>query len=51
MAKEAEHLKTLFGARYDIYARETPLFWPKPSLYRDVPEVAFSSSRSFRSSN
>lgn len=41
-AKEAEHLKTLFGARYDAYARATPLFWPKPSLYQDAPEVVFS---------
>lgn len=40
--REAEHLKTLFGSRYDCYARDTPLFWPKPSQYRDTPEVVFS---------
>lgn len=42
--REAEHLKTLFGPGYDSYARETPLFWPRPSQYRDDAEVAFSPS-------
>lgn len=41
-AKEAEHLKTLFGTRYDTYARSTPMFWPKLSQYSDTSEVAFS---------
>lgn len=40
--REAEHLATLFGARYETYARETPMFWPKLSLHRDSPEVVFS---------
>ncbi|MFC3323222.1 hypothetical protein [Mesorhizobium cantuariense] len=41
-AKEAEHLKTIFGSRYDSYARCTPMFWPKLSQYKDSPEVVFS---------
>jgi hypothetical protein len=40
--KEAEYLRTIFGSRYDAYARQTPFFWPKMSRYRDAPEVAFS---------
>jgi protein-S-isoprenylcysteine O-methyltransferase Ste14 len=40
--KEARYLQTLFGDRYRDYARETPLFWPKPLLYRDADEVTFS---------
>lgn len=39
--KEAEHLGALFGARYENYARATPLFWPKLSLYCDAEAVAF----------
>ncbi|HTV67470.1 MAG TPA: isoprenylcysteine carboxylmethyltransferase family protein [Rhizobiaceae bacterium] len=41
-AKEADYLRTVFGARYDAYAAETPMFWPKLSGYRDAPEIAFS---------
>lgn len=41
-SKEAEHLETLFGGRYEAYARQTPMFWPKPSRYSDSDEVAFS---------
>ncbi|WP_192384960.1 methyltransferase family protein [Mesorhizobium silamurunense] len=41
-AKEAEHLKTIFGSRYDSYERCTPMFWPKLSQYTDSPEVVFS---------
>ncbi|WP_245429151.1 isoprenylcysteine carboxylmethyltransferase family protein [Mesorhizobium sp. WSM3860] len=41
-AKEAEHLKTIFGSQYDSYARCTPMFWPKLSQYTDSPEVVFS---------
>jgi protein-S-isoprenylcysteine O-methyltransferase Ste14 len=41
-AKEAAHLRTLFGARYDEYAQRTPAFWPDLSLYRDQEEVTFS---------
>ncbi|WP_245430661.1 isoprenylcysteine carboxylmethyltransferase family protein [Mesorhizobium sp. WSM3868] len=41
-AKEAEHLKTIFGSQYDSYARYTPLFWPKLSQYTDSAEVVFS---------
>lgn len=40
--KEADHLATLFGASYDDYAARTPMFWPKPSLYRDSDEMVFS---------
>ncbi len=39
--KEAEHLSAVFGQRYETYARETPLFWPRLSLYRDADEIAF----------
>lgn len=40
--KEAKHLEALFGAKYRDYARETPLFWPNPSLYRENDVVSFS---------
>lgn len=40
--KEAAHLEALFGEQYREYARRTPLFWPKPSLYREVDDIAFS---------
>lgn len=40
--KESEYLWTVFGDRYEAYARQTPMFWPKPSLYRDEREVTFS---------
>ncbi|WP_209736670.1 hypothetical protein [Aureimonas populi] len=40
--KEAAHLESLFGQKIRDYARQTPGFWPKPSLYRDVEEVTFS---------
>jgi len=40
--KEARHLEALFGAQYRDYARRTPMFWPKPSLYREAGDVAFS---------
>ncbi len=41
--KEAAHLRALFGAQYDAYARQTPLFWPRLSLYSDPEEVTFST--------
>ena len=41
-AKEAEHLRSLFGARYDDYARRTPMFWPAPALYREPDAGVFS---------
>ena len=41
--KEADHLKTLFGDEFVAYAARTPLFWPNFSLYRDSPDVAFST--------
>ena len=41
--KEAAHLRSLFGAQYDAYARQTPLFWPRPSLHSDAQEVTFST--------
>lgn len=40
--REAVHLDALFGDRYRDYARATPMYWPKPSLYREAEEVAFS---------
>ena len=40
--KESEYLSTVFGASYDAYARQTPMFWPSPSRYQDEPEVTFS---------
>lgn len=40
--KEAAHLETLFGERYRDYARRTPMFWPKPSLFREADDVTFS---------
>ena len=41
-AREAQYLRTLFGAGYDDYARRTPLFWPAPGLYREPREASFS---------
>jgi protein-S-isoprenylcysteine O-methyltransferase Ste14 len=40
--REAEDLGKIFGSRYAAYSSETPLFWPKLSLYRDTDEIAFS---------
>ena len=40
--REAEDLRMIFGSRYEAYRRDTPLFWPKLSLYRDSEEIAFS---------
>ena len=41
--KEATYLETLFGDEYREYARRTPMFWPRTSLYREpVDEVVFS---------
>lgn len=40
--REARHLEELFGDRYRDYARATPMFWPKPSSYRESEDVAFS---------
>lgn len=41
-AREAEHLETIFGPAYAAYARRTPMFWPRLSLYSEPAEVAFS---------
>ncbi|MFI5411077.1 methyltransferase family protein [Kaistia sp. UC242_56] len=41
--KEADHLRTLFGDEFVAYAARTPLFWPNFALYRDSPDVAFST--------
>lgn len=41
-AKEADYLGTVFGSRYEAYAAQTPMFWPKLSGYRDAPEIVFS---------
>jgi protein-S-isoprenylcysteine O-methyltransferase Ste14 len=40
--KESERLRAIFGAEFEVYARHTPAFWPKLSLYRDTAEAAFS---------
>ena len=40
--READYLRSLYGARYDDYARRTPMFWPAPWLYREPREVVFS---------
>ena len=39
---ESQYLRTLFGQAYDVYARETPMFWPDPSRYREAPDPVFS---------
>ncbi|MCO5155247.1 MAG: isoprenylcysteine carboxylmethyltransferase family protein [Aquamicrobium sp.] len=39
---EAGYLRARYGAAYDDYARVTPMFWPKPSLYREPAEASFS---------
>jgi len=41
-AKEADHLRSLFGPEYEAYERQTPIFWPQASLYREGSEVNFS---------
>ena len=41
-AKESDHLRSLFGAEYELYARRTPMFWPNASLYREASELNFS---------
>lgn len=40
--KEAAHLEALFDEGYREYARRTPTFWPKPSLYHEAVDVTFS---------
>ena len=39
---EADYLRSRFGKAYDDYARVTPMFWPKLSLYREPAEASFS---------
>ncbi len=41
---EAQFLSNRFGAEYDAYAARTPLFWPRPSAYRDAGKVEFSTA-------
>ncbi len=41
--REASYLQHLFGAEYDNYARNTPLFWPKFSRLQNDPEVIIST--------
>lgn len=41
-SREAGYLRALFGTAYDDYARVTPMFWPKPSLYREPQQASFS---------
>jgi len=40
--KEAAHLEMLFGEQYRAYERQTPMFLPRPSLYREAGDVTFS---------
>lgn len=40
--READYLRSLFGTTFDDYARVTPMFWPKPSLYKEPKEATFS---------
>lgn len=40
--KEADYLRSAFGASYDAYARVTPMFWPNPLLYRPGTRTEFS---------
>lgn len=40
--KEANFLRAQFPQEYRIYEQETPLFWPKPSLYVEGNGVEFS---------
>jgi protein-S-isoprenylcysteine O-methyltransferase Ste14 len=42
--KEADHLTALFGGEFEAYAKRTPLFWPKFSLYQDSPDIVFSTN-------
>lgn len=41
--KEEAFLHAAFGSTFEIYAARTPRFWPKPWLYRDKQEHAFST--------
>ncbi|MBB3454474.1 protein-S-isoprenylcysteine O-methyltransferase Ste14 [Rhizobium sp. BK313] len=41
--REASYLQHIFGAEYDNYARNTPLFWPKFSRMKNDPEVIIST--------
>jgi protein-S-isoprenylcysteine O-methyltransferase Ste14 len=42
-AREAKYLESLFDDEYRNYARGTPMFWPRPSLYREPADgVEFS---------
>ncbi|CAN7374304.1 methyltransferase family protein [Mesorhizobium sp. LjNodule214] len=41
--KEAEFLLGTFGPAYTAYAARTPRFWPNPLLFRDEPELVFST--------
>lgn len=39
---EADYLRSMFGQTFDDYARDTPMFWPRPSLYREPKQASFS---------
>ena len=43
LAAEAEFLLGTFGPAYTAYAARTPRFWPNPLLFRDEPELVFST--------
>lgn len=40
--READYLRSQFGQAFDDYARVTPMFWPKPALYREPERASFS---------
>jgi protein-S-isoprenylcysteine O-methyltransferase Ste14 len=40
--KEADYLSSKFGSTYATYAHQTPMFWPNPLQYNDLPEINFS---------
>ena len=41
--READYLRHTFGVEYDSYAAQTPLLWPKPSLFRVTNVNTFST--------
>ena len=47
-SKEAKYLETLFGEEYRQYALRTPMFWPRPSLYREPADGVMFSPAALR---
>lgn len=49
--REENDLRSLFGARYGLYAETVPFFWPDVRLFKSEKEVTFSTrplGRTFR---